>query len=145
MRELDFEGEFDAVIAWGGSFGYFSDAENLDVLRRFARALKPGGCVLIDQLNRENILRHFRSTMRAGDVTLSTKWRRRTERVETTWTMTRHGRMACCRSTIRLHTPGQLRRLFSNAGLEIEAMYGNLDGSEYSRGSRRIYIVGLKI
>jgi SAM-dependent methyltransferase len=48
MRELDYESEFDAVLLLSGSFGFFDDAANLDVLRRMARALKPAGRVLID-------------------------------------------------------------------------------------------------
>jgi SAM-dependent methyltransferase len=48
MRDLDFEGVFDAVLLLSGSFGFFDDAANRDVLGRMARALKPGGRVLID-------------------------------------------------------------------------------------------------
>ena len=46
--------------------------------------------------------------------------------------------------TIRHYTPSQYRRLFEEAGLEVEAMYGDLDGSPYHRGAHRIYVVGRK-
>ena len=48
MRELDFEGAFDAVLLLSGSFGFYDDETNEDVLARMARALRPGGQVLID-------------------------------------------------------------------------------------------------
>ncbi len=48
MRELDYVAEFDAVLLLSGSFGFFDDATNDDVLARIARALRPGGRVLID-------------------------------------------------------------------------------------------------
>ena len=48
MRSLDYVAEFDAVLLLSGSFGFFDDATNHDVLRRMVRALKPGGRVLID-------------------------------------------------------------------------------------------------
>ena len=48
MRELDYVAEFDAVLLLSGSFGFFDDATNYDVLRRIVRALKPGGRVFID-------------------------------------------------------------------------------------------------
>jgi len=48
MRELDYDGEFDAVLLLSGSFGFYDDATNEDVLGRIARALRPGGRVLID-------------------------------------------------------------------------------------------------
>jgi SAM-dependent methyltransferase len=56
MRELAKEGEFDAVLLLSGSFGFYDDATNEDMLARVVRALRPpmpesgypGGRVLID-------------------------------------------------------------------------------------------------
>jgi SAM-dependent methyltransferase len=48
MRELDYEGAFDALLLLSGSFGFFDEATNRDVLARLARALKAGGQALID-------------------------------------------------------------------------------------------------
>ena len=144
LRELGFEGEFDAVINFGGSFGYFSDQGNLEVLRRFSLALKSGGQVLIDQPNREFVLRHFHRKMTQGDLSLRSKWNHRTECVETTWTKIVSGTRRSSRSSIRFYTPSQFRKLFARAGLEVEAMYGTLEGGRYARGSHRIYVIGRK-
>jgi len=44
MAHLEFNEEFDAVVNLFFSFGFFdSDEENIQVLRNFYRALKPGG------------------------------------------------------------------------------------------------------
>ncbi len=43
LREMDFCEYFDAAANWFGSFGYFSEAENLQMILRYARSLKPGG------------------------------------------------------------------------------------------------------
>lgn len=48
MRELAYQREFDALLLLSGSFGFFDDATNREVLGRMARALKPGGRILID-------------------------------------------------------------------------------------------------
>jgi SAM-dependent methyltransferase len=48
MRALAYDSEFDVVLLLSGSFGFYDDAANTDVLARTARALKPGGRVLID-------------------------------------------------------------------------------------------------
>jgi SAM-dependent methyltransferase len=48
MRALDYDGKFDAVLLLSGSFGFFDDRTNLDVLRRMVRALRPGGWLFID-------------------------------------------------------------------------------------------------
>lgn len=53
MREMNFERRFDVVLCLGSTFGYFDDAENLKVLRNMARALKVGGHMVLDVLNRD--------------------------------------------------------------------------------------------
>lgn len=144
LRGLDYEGQFDAAYNWYGSFGYFDDAENLDVLRRLARSLRPAGRLLIDQPNREHILRHFRARHQRGAVTTTVKWRPKTRRVDATWTIRRGSRSRRCRSSMRLYSPGEFRRLFGRAGLEVVAMFGDPEGSAYRRGSRRLVVVGRK-
>jgi SAM-dependent methyltransferase len=57
MRTLDYRGEFDAVVNWFTSFGYFDAATNDSVLAGFARALRPGGRLLVDLQNPDRIAR----------------------------------------------------------------------------------------
>src|SRR5271156_1981951 len=54
MREIPFENEFDAIVNMYSSFGYLeSENEDLKVLESAARALRSGGQLLLDMLNRE--------------------------------------------------------------------------------------------
>ena len=53
MRELNLEEVFDGICCWSSSFGFFDDATNLDVLQRVARALRPGGRLILDVANRD--------------------------------------------------------------------------------------------
>lgn len=53
MRVIPSDDQFDAVVCWFTSFGYFTDEGNQQVLAEFARLLKPGGTVLIETINRE--------------------------------------------------------------------------------------------
>lgn len=53
MREMAFDSMFDAVLSWDTSFGYFEEEKNLDVIRRCFLALKPGGSLLLDVMNRD--------------------------------------------------------------------------------------------
>jgi len=48
MRQLPYQAGFDAVLLLSGSFGFFDDTTNQDLLARMVRALRPGGRVLID-------------------------------------------------------------------------------------------------
>jgi SAM-dependent methyltransferase len=56
MRELDFENQFDGVYCLFSTFGYFDDETNKKTLQNVARALKPGGKMLIEILNRDYVI-----------------------------------------------------------------------------------------
>jgi len=139
---MDYDAEFHAACNWGGSFGYFSDAENLDVLCRLARAVRPGGRVLVDQVNRERILRRFRPRHQKGDLSMVSTWQAGTQRVETTWSVTRGGKKLSCRSSIRVYTPAQFRSLFDRAGLQVTDVLGDWQGGPYGRYAARLVVVG---
>ncbi len=53
MRELSWTEDFDAVVCWFNSYGYFDDDDNLRVLAQAQRALKKGGKLLLELRNRE--------------------------------------------------------------------------------------------
>jgi len=48
MREVDYVEEFDVVVSWYTSFGYFSHEENQRVLLNIYNALKPYGIFILD-------------------------------------------------------------------------------------------------
>ncbi len=56
MREMTFDGAFDAVVCLGTTFGYFDDDTNRQVLERMKRALKPQGLLLLDVVNRDFVV-----------------------------------------------------------------------------------------
>jgi SAM-dependent methyltransferase len=77
MRELAYEGKFDAVLLLSGSFGFFDEAANQEVLARMARALTPGGRMLIDVFDPARMV--VRPTRRSwshygGGYSLRTTW-----------------------------------------------------------------------
>ncbi len=57
MREMNFDGAFDAIICLGTTFGYFDDDTNRKVLDRMYRALKPNGTLLLEVVNRDHVIR----------------------------------------------------------------------------------------
>jgi len=57
MRDMNFEGNFDAVMCIGTTLGYFDDDTNRKVIDRLFRALKPSGVLLIDVVNRDHVIR----------------------------------------------------------------------------------------
>ncbi len=61
MRQLQDVAAFDVTLCLFTAFGYFDDAGNAAVLQAMARALVPGGRLLLDIINRDRIMRHLRS------------------------------------------------------------------------------------
>ena len=149
MRDPGLPREFDAVVNWWGSFGYFDDETNLSLLRGFADILVEGGRVLVEQVNREHVLRNFmRSHVSDGSgvrVAVRNRWDARRQRIEGTWEIGTGAARVTKRSSIRLYTPSQMRRLIRAAGLEVEGIYDSTTGLPLTRGSRRMSAVGRKL
>jgi 2-polyprenyl-3-methyl-5-hydroxy-6-metoxy-1,4-benzoquinol methylase len=57
IREMEFDGAFDGAICMGTTFGFFDEESNRDVLARLRQALRPGGRVLLDVVNRDYVTR----------------------------------------------------------------------------------------
>ena len=146
MRGLGSAPRVHAVINWWGSFGYYDDETNLAILRGFAGRVAPRGRVLVDQVNRERILRDFGHRMTAdyGAVRVVTRnrWDPVFQRINGRWTAISGRRREERRSSIRLYTPAQMARLMEAAGLEVVRVYGGVDGGPYDRGTRRMVTVG---
>ena len=125
-------------------FGYFCDSENLDVIKRYSRALRRGGRLLLDQVNREAVLRHFVRSRTNGNLTTRNRWCPDSQRVKGDWILHKAGEKQHNRMSMRLYTPGQMRSLFRQAGLTVHAMYGSHNGDEYARSGKRLIMVGRK-
>ena len=56
MRELDYDAQFDGAYCLFSTFGYFDDETNKKTIANIAHALRPGGRVLIEILNRDYVI-----------------------------------------------------------------------------------------
>lgn len=144
LRTMAFPTNVDAAFNWFNSFGYFSDAENADLIGRFAQCLRPGGYLLIDQLNREQILRNFRTIHESAGVVYRSIWDAQKERILLRRIVDGKESQRN-RSSQRWYTPGQMQLLMAKAGLKVEAVYGSDRADSYNRGSRQMITVARKI
>jgi len=149
MRELPWEAEFEAVLNLWSSFGYFeTDAENERALAAMARALVPGGALLLDTINPPGLFRAFRAQtwQEVSGGALMLEERRyvlETGRIETTWTFVRpDGERSELRFSLRQYTVAELAAMFTRVGLVLEATLGGWDGSELTLDSFRALLVG---
>ena len=143
LRRIEFPAVFHGVFSWFASFGYFSDSENADLMRRYARALKRGSRLLIDQPNREHILRNFERVHVEGNIVMRGHWDQGVQRlvVRRVVNGTQDPRNT---SSMRLYTPRQMRMLYEQAGLVLEDLYGSEARDGYTRSSPRMISVGRK-
>lgn len=126
MRALAYDSDFDAVLLFSGSFGFYDDATNADVLARIARALKPGGRVVIDVFDptRMVVRPPRRSWSHYGDgFGLRTTW---WEPESCTYVseflfIDAEGRLntSAEQERIRVYTMPEWRALFAGAGLTL--------------------------
>jgi SAM-dependent methyltransferase len=152
MRDIPFEDHFDAVVNMFSSFGYLeSEAEDAKVLDAVARALKPGGRVLLDLLNRDWVVANYEMedshTGADGTVYLEHRYLDlETSRNHVSFTVvTPDGRRRDVGGHhIRLYTLREMRGALDAAGLVYEGVYGGFAGEAYGIDTRRMIIVARK-
>jgi SAM-dependent methyltransferase len=148
MREIPFEGAFDAVVNLFTAFGYFEEErENERALESVERCLKPGGVFLLDQTHVLRAAADFQPRVwtKFDDGTLLVEEREfdaRTVRYRTRAVYVRpDGRRAERRNDIRCYTCAELSGMLERAGLEVTDVYGGFDGSELTIASKRLIVI----
>ena len=151
MREIPFEGEFNAIINMFTAFGYFEDdTEDQKVLNAVARALKLGGKFLIDLINAPRIVRDFlaQSWEELPDGTVVLTQRNYNlltgNNEELRAYIAPDGRGREVRLTCRMYFYPELAKMLNHADLTPIQVLGNYDGSEYTWDSRRMIVLAEK-
>ena len=152
MRTLSTRARYDAVICMFSSLGYFSPAGNLAVLRRMARAVKPGGAVLLDGRDggwtRRNFVPRIWLDVGGGRYVVEEATLDRTHGViESRWKILDVPRRRVIEKRLHLQQwdLAGYRRLFRQAGLRLDAWATGYDGKRapgYDR--QRLIVVGRK-
>ncbi|MDX2051875.1 MAG: methyltransferase domain-containing protein [Polyangiaceae bacterium] len=151
MRDIPYSEEFDAVACMFSSFGYLeTDEENEKVLLAAARALKPGGRLLLDVRNRDRIIRNYREKwwdeFRDGTVVLcTTQFDTATGRSNETYRRLRcDGSSDLTRASVRLYTAPELIGMLRRCGLQDVRVFGDCDSSDFTFSSNRCLVVAEK-
>lgn len=147
MRELPWEEQFDAVVIWFTSFGYFDDEGNRRVAAEAREALKPGGRLAIDIHNRDAFGRGFLpATMveRDGDLMVDRHgFDVLTGRNDSERFIVRDGHVRRTAYSVRFYTYTEIRDLLVDVGfVSVEAF--DQEGKELSYESRRMVVVATR-
>ena len=148
---LPFRGEaFDAMTNLFNSFGYFADErQDVTVLEETARCLKPGGRFLLETRNRAYQILYapyYQEVERAdGSIAvIRCQYDEKRHRLTSQWTDPEDPDKVLHRASIRLYGLDDLYELFDGAGLEVDAVYGEYDGSPYEGWERVLILVAHK-
>ncbi len=147
MRDLEWRGEFDAVLNLFTSFGYFpSEEEDENILRASYRALKPGGWFVLDFFNAGAVTGSLvpRDERRIDGHTVIQERAIRGNRVVKRITISANGETRTFTESVRLYRPEDLRALLARAGFTVQREFGDYDGNPLLDSSPRCILFGRK-
>lgn len=147
MRWLPFRSGFEVVVNLFTSFGYFEDNENYAVVQDCYAALKPGGRLVIDHLNRHRLVTELVPEDRYVIEELAVRQRRRIDgnRVRKEITVTdAAGQETTFLEDVRLYWEAELQDLFATVGFTDITCVGDFTGAEFQADSPRMIMVGRK-
>ncbi|MFN2332923.1 MAG: hypothetical protein ABR550_00670, partial [Wenzhouxiangellaceae bacterium] len=119
------------------------------VLARIVESLKPGGLLVLDLLGLETLCR----TLEPVHLTEYADGRLLVERpllvnhntrVENEWILIDGERADRALFSHRVWSAGEIARLVESAGLELDAIDGDLEGTPYDFESERMYVFARK-
>lgn len=141
MRKIDYDAEFDACVMLSGTFGFFGDVEDQNLLHSICRSLKAGGKVFIMFISANQPWEHTRSWKEIKDGwELSEDW-------FDAETSTRRGKIFIihkdgtiirpkqesgyhANEVIRCYTIPEMRIMLTNTGLRYLSSYSDKDFSD---------------
>ncbi len=129
MRDMSFDGAFDAVLCIGTTLGYFDEQGNRLVIERLAKALKPNGLLFLDVVNRDHVIRSQPNMVwfeGAGCVCMEeTRFDYSVSRLEVKRTVILDdGRQRESLYSIRLYAFHELRQLLQERSLRVTQLSG---------------------
>jgi ubiquinone/menaquinone biosynthesis C-methylase UbiE len=149
MRRIHFEKEFDAAGNLGTSLGYFrKESDDLLVMKKIFRALKPGGRFMLHIINRDWVMRHYTldSWFEVGGVKILDRrhfdFRRSVNIAE--YHFLKDGRETVRQVELRLYSFHELVSMMRRAGfVDIEG-FGSTKDEPISLLRMHMFIIGLR-
>ena len=150
MRSLPFrDSSFRSVVNFFTSFGYFlRETDNVAVIGEIERVLTRGGKFLCDTFGRDYVLARLtpEESRASGDreYRIRRAWDPEACRVEKEIEVKRGGSVENFRESVRAYTAQELTEMLRGAGLAVDSLWGDFDGSSHTSDSPRLIVLARK-
>lgn len=145
MRQLPFGQSFDLLLNLFTSFGYFnSDEENQGVFVQFRRVLKDDGWFIFDYLNDRHVKDNLvaRQKEEIGNIIIELERFITDDRVQKKIVMTDKDKKSVFYESVKMYRPDDIYGMIDQAGLVVNKVFGDYDGSPFLPYSPRLVIIG---
>lgn len=138
LDRIPYEAEFNAVLNVRNPLGSLpTERDDARCLQAIHKALKPGGRLLLDLLNREWLIRRLGAHDGAFDLV--------TGRLDGRSFSSRGGKPASGGEAVRLYSLTELRRLLTETGFRLRGSWGDYHGHPYQLDSLRLIVVAERV
>jgi len=149
MRTLACEGEFDAALCFGNSFGYLSRADTKLFLKRLSAALRDGARFVLESgAVAESILPSLVPSrwMQVGEILFlsSLDYDVPTSRLTSRYVFIRGADRDEKTAEVIVYTVGELAELFGEAGFIVEGCFASFTKEPFHVGAPRLLLVARK-
>jgi SAM-dependent methyltransferase len=149
MRRIDFESEFDAAGNICTSFGYFArESDNLLVLKKLYKALKPGGKALIQTINRDWLIKNFvsRDWNEIDNIKIfhSREIDYQSSVLISRWRFLKNGEEREFDVKLRIYSYHELYNMMAVAGFKNILGYGSTNNDPIGSNNRMMFVIGEK-
>ena len=140
-------GRADSVVSLFSSFGYFGEGGDRAVLAEVGRVLRNGGVVVLDLMNPERVRSELVPATRSSRDGLEIEERRELADggrrvIKEIRLRARDGTTRSWREDVRLYSLDELEPGLARAGISVEAVHGDFDGSPPDARAPRQILVG---
>ena len=142
MRALPVkDGTLAGVCLWFTPFGYFSDDQNRGLMLDLGCRLRPGGVLVMDYLNAEEVVRTLvpEDTLERAGVRVLSHRTIEGDRIVKRMTLTRMdtGEAREAMESVRLYQPAALQEMAATASLRLRSVMGTYTGEAFTEDSPR--------
>jgi SAM-dependent methyltransferase len=136
MRQLPVRpGSLAGITLWFTPFGYFSDDQNRALFQRLAELLAPGGVLVMDYLNAQQVRATLvpRDEAVHGRIRVESRRSLQGRRLVKHMTLTRldTGSRRQAEESVRLYDPPELREMAEASGLDLLSEAGDYQGGRF--------------